>query len=233
MLIKKIFNTSLKDIEEKRFNILIPICVGNKFFLNGVDPTENVLKYINWALNNTKDRVLILIADKIQISNWVVKNSNVSKEMNMRRLMRRGEKIKENILEIKNKLSDHLKSKITMLRWEDYFEKDLYCKTTTNIIYEEFKTNKDFKQSVFESVKNSITDKEFTEEEYLTLCNYVLDEFSVVYHGVKIEKEYYGLYAYPETDEVLELIESIKKGNNFKKLEENLPKQKISVVLIK
>lgn len=233
MIIEKIFNSSIEDINKKHFNILIPICVGNKFFLNGVEPTENISKYITWALKNTKNKILILIADKIQISNWIVRNSRVTPEQNMRRLMRRGEKIKENILKLIEIIPENKQDKIKVLRWEDYYEEDFYCKKTTEVIYNEFRNNQEFKKNVFESVKNSIKDKSFSEEEYLTLCNYVLDEFSVVYHGVKINEDYYGLYAYPESDEVLELIENIKIQKIFPNLENKFPEQKIAVVLMK
>lgn len=232
MKIEKTFNTKTKDIESKKFNILIPICVGNRFFLDNTTPTKNISEYIKWALKNTNDKVLILIADKIQISNWIVRNSNVSKEQNMRRLMRRGEKIYENILNLLRELSENQQAKISVLRWEDYYKKDPFCERTTKIIYKEFE-NPEFRKKVLEGVKNSITDRKFTEKEYLTLCNYVLDEFPLVYHGVKIDESYYGLYAYPETDDVLEFIENIKSKKIFKDLEHKLPKQKISVALMK
>lgn len=232
MKIEKIFGTTNKEIKSKKFNILIPICVGNRFFLDGTTPTKNILKYIQWAMKNTKDKTLILITDKIQISNWVVRNSSVSQERNMRRLMRRGGKIYENILNLIKELPENEQEKISVLRWEDYFEKDYFCDNTTKIIYKEFENNIKFREAVLESVKKSILDRTFTEREYLILCNYVLDEFSVVYHGIKIDKDYYGLYAYPETDKVLELIENIKSKKIFEDLEEKLPKQKISVILM-
>jgi len=233
MKIEKTFNTTIKDIETRKFNILIPIYVGNRFFLDNTSPTKNISQYLEWALENTKDKVLILIADKIQISNWVVRNSNVSEEQNMRRLMRRGEKIYENILNLVNKLPKIQQEKIDVLRWEEYYKKDIYCEEITKIVYGEFENNEEFRKKVLEAVRNSITDRKFSEEEYLTLCNYVLDEFSLVYNGTKIERDYYGLYAYPETDEVLEFIESVKSKKIFKDLEEKLPEQKISVILMK
>ena len=49
MEIEKIFNTTIKNIESKKFNILIPICVGNRFFLDNTAPTKNISEYINWA----------------------------------------------------------------------------------------------------------------------------------------------------------------------------------------
>jgi tRNA-dependent cyclodipeptide synthase len=232
MEIKKTFNTTIKEIESKKFNILLPICVGNRFFLDNTSPTENISKYLEWALKNTKDKILILIADKIQISNWIVRNSKPSEKQNMRRLMRKGEKIYKNILNLVKNLPKNKQDKIKVLRWEDYSKEDPFCENTTRIVYKEFE-NIEFREKVLEAVKNSITDRTFSEKEYLTLCKYVLDEFSLVYHGVKINGEYYGLYAYPNKDKVLELIENIKIKEIFQELEEKLPPQKISVILMK
>ena len=75
MKIKKIFNTTKKEIESKKFNIFIGISLGNKWFTK-----ENLQEYLNWALENTKEKVLILIADKIHIINYNVRNKKLPKE---------------------------------------------------------------------------------------------------------------------------------------------------------
>jgi len=233
MKIGKAHSISKADIEKKKFNILVPICVGNRFFLDGTTPTENINKYINWSLGHTKEKVLIIIVDEIQISNWVVRNSNSSRGANMRRLMRRGEIIEKNILNIIKKLPKSSQEKIKVVRWREYYENDTFCKKVTEMIYSEFKTNNEFKEKVLEIIKRSITDRAFDERSYITLCKYVLDEFSLVYHGVNLEGIWYGLFIYPETDEVSDLIEDIKTKKNFPELSNKLDKQKIAVVFLR
>ena len=71
MGIQQLFNTTKKDIESKKYNIFIPICLGNKFFTK-----KNTKKYLLWAIDHTKDKVLVLIADKIQAINYDVRNNN-------------------------------------------------------------------------------------------------------------------------------------------------------------
>lgn len=232
MNIEKIFNITKKDIEAKKLNIFVPICVGNKFFLDGVTPTETISNYINWALQHTKEKIIILIVDKIQITNWIIRNSKISYEQNMRRLMRKGLQIKEKFQELLKKLPKEEQKKIEIIRWEDYCENDTFCNKTTKIIYKEFKNNKEFRKNVLESVKASITDRTFDEESYVTLCNYVLDEFSLVYHGAELKGIHYNLYVYPYTDEVLEFIEKIKKGQQFPELSKKLNNKKTAVILL-
>lgn len=233
MEIGRTFNTTKEEIENKNFNIFVPICVGNKFFLDNITPTKTIYKYIEWALERTKEKVLVLIVDEIQITNWIVRNSNIPQEQNMRRLMRKGEGIKEKFEELIGKFSEKEKGRIRIIRWEDYRKNDLFCDNTTKAVYKEFKNNLKFREEILKSVKTSITDRTFEEKDYVTLCNYVLDEFSLAYHGTKFNKTYYNLYVYPYTDEVLEIIEKIKEGKIFLELSKQIDKSKTAVALLK
>ena len=84
-----------------------------------------------------------------------------------------------------------------------------------------------------DSVKKTIVDKEFDDASYLTLCNYVLDEFSLAYHGIRYDKTYFGLFFYPRTDAVAELIEGVKKGISFPELSKKLDDQIVEVVFLR
>jgi len=231
MRIEKTSNVK-EGAKAKKYNIFVPICVGNKFFLNDATPTETISNYINWALKHTKEKIIVLIVDKIQITNWIVRNSNVSYEQNMRRLMKKGLQIKEKFRELVEKLSEEDQKKVKILRWEDYCKNDSFCKKTTEIVYKEFKNNGRFREKVLESVKASITDRSFDKGSYLTLCNYVLDEFALAYHGVEFEGIYYGLFIYPYSDEVSELIGDIQKGTLFPELSKKLNRKKTEVFFL-
>lgn len=211
---------------------MVPICVWNKFFLNDTEPTQNIVDYIKRALEKTKEKVIVIVVDEIQISNWIVRNSSNSVEQNQRRLMRKWIEIKKNIQNILNNLSKEQQKNIEVIWRREYSETDPYCKITTNIVYKEFESNTSFKNEILRSIKTSINDKKFTEEEYLILCRYVLDEFAIVYHGPTYKNTFYWLYMYPFTDEVLETIEKIKAGSLFPEIKDKLNSQQISVVLI-
>ena len=231
MEVKKYFNTTKEEIESKKFNIFIPICLGNKFFLDKSSLTKNVSGYINWALKHTKKKVLILIVDKIQLTNWNVRN-NKNTDYNTRRLDSLGKKIKENFEEFVGSLDKGKKDKIKIIRWEEYDKKDVFCSGTTRTIYQNFKNNKEFQNELFNSVKASITDRTFSKEKYFVLCDYLLDEFSVCYHGIEIDGDYYGLYPYHKVDSALTLIEEIKKGKKFAKFSKRIYSNKSGVVIL-
>lgn len=230
MEIRRYFNITDEDIWKN--NIMVPICVWNKFFLSDTKPTQNIVEYIKRALDKTKERVIVIVVDEIQISNRIVRNTTHSIEQNQRRLMRKWAEIKNNIQDIINKLPEEQQKNIEVIWWHEYAENDPFCKKTTDIVYKEFENNSDFRNEILRSIKTSIVDRKFSEEEYLILCRYVLDEFSIVYHGPTYKNIFYWLYMYPFTDEVLETIEKIKMGSLFPELKNKLDHQQISVVLL-
>ena len=63
----KYFNVTQEEIEKKLFNIFIGISLGNKLLTKDL-----AKKYIKWAYENTRDHVLVLIADDIDTINWEV-----------------------------------------------------------------------------------------------------------------------------------------------------------------
>ena len=230
MEIRRLFNISQEDISKN--NIMVPICVWNKFFLNDTKPTQNIVDYIQRALEKTKEKVIVIVVDEIQISNRIVRNTTHSVEQNQRRLMRKWIEIKNNIQEIIDKLPEEQQKYIEVIWWHEYAENDPFCKTTTDIVYKEFENNSDFRNAILKSIKASIVDRKFSEEEYLILCRYVLDEFSIVYHGPTYKNTFYWLYMYPFTDEVLETIEKIKIGSLFPDIKNKLNPQQNSVMLL-
>lgn len=61
MKIREYIGTTSEEVESRKHNIFIAICLGNKFFLNGnVINEENMTEYLDWALKNTKDKGLSL-----------------------------------------------------------------------------------------------------------------------------------------------------------------------------
>ena len=64
MRIEQYVNTTKDEVESKKHNIWIGVSLGNKYFTK-----ENIRKYIEWALQHTKDSVLVLIGDDIYAIN--------------------------------------------------------------------------------------------------------------------------------------------------------------------
>ena len=127
MEVREYIGTTSEEVESKKHNIFIAICLGNKFFLNGnLINEENITKYLSWALKNTKDKVLILVADKVQATNYNVRNKHHSKQANLRRVLRDGAEIKLNLEKLIEKFPKDEQNKIKIIRWEEYEKKDHY-----------------------------------------------------------------------------------------------------------
>ncbi len=226
MEIKEYFSTTKEKVEAKEHNIFVAICLGNKFFTK-----ENIREYLKWALKYTKDKVLLFVADKIQVTNYNVRN-NSSKGYNLRRVLRDGAKIKFMLKELVAELPKNKQDKIKVIQWEEYEKSDKFYNKVHRLVYKEFRENKKFKNEILKVVKTSVVDREFSEEEYLEFCNYVLDEFSLVYSGTLYDGDHYGMFFYPNMDSVAYFFEELKKENIFPELIKKLPKEKVALVIL-
>lgn len=225
MKLTELFNTTEEQVNNKQHNIFIPLCLGNKFFTIQNKPTDNVKRYIDWAREHSRKTPLLIIADDIQITNYRVRNSTNSESQNRRKISKDGD-------EIRNNLKEMVDNDINIIRWKDYETNDLYCSKTSHILYKEFKNNPEFRDYLLHTVKTSVTDRPFSEEEYYRLADYILDEFSLCYSGITYGQTHYDLLLYPETDSALHFILDIQQGMIFPELSKQLPQQKTGVAIL-
>lgn len=229
MQLKEAFYVTKEDILQKSYNILIPICLGNKFFSKDGVISNSVRRYIDWSLAHTKHKVLIVVVDKIQDTNYFIRNKRRTEAASLRRVLKDGEVLR---CEIQHVVDTYNTPNISVIVWQDYEGTDPYWRQTTDTLYNIFREDVVFQTAVIDAVKSSLTDRIFSEDEYKKLAEYVLDEFCIVYNGAIYNNEWYGVYVYPETDAVVLLIESIKSGNLFPHIYEVLPKQYIGLGIL-
>jgi len=65
MRIAAYLNTTKEEVIGKRFNIVLGLSLGNRYFT-----TEHIRSYLLWAIEKTKNKVAIIIPDKIQAINY-------------------------------------------------------------------------------------------------------------------------------------------------------------------
>lgn len=232
MQIKQYLNINKEEVDFKKRNIFIPICLGNKFFSEKGVLSQNVRDYLDWSLSNTKEKVLFVVVDRIQDTNFYVRNNNKTEKASVVRVLEEGDILKTALAELIKALPEEQQRIVEVVKWEDYQNSDPLWAHITHEVYKEFKNNSEFRNMVLTCVKTSVVDRKFSEEDYLRLCDYVLDEFCLAYSGIKYGNTHFDLYVYPVTDSVLDFIEAIKRGDIFKKLQEKLPKQKTGVIIL-
>jgi len=213
--IKTIIGATDEEIENKKFNIFIPISLGNKWFTK-----EKIKQYIFWALKHSKYDVIIIIADKLHQINLEVKD-HYNSERAKRKAERISSKIEIEIKEIIEGFDKNEQEKIAILRWGDIDQERRYISIKKEV-YSEFDKNKDFRKTILNIVKENVRklkNREFSESEVLKLSEYVLNELPIFLYGVEYNRRLYNLHPYPVFTKICDLIDKIQNGefNDFYK----------------
>lgn len=215
MNIKKYLGTDKKEVESKAFNIYIGISVRNKYFTK-----ENIKKYLDWALNNTRDKVAILIADEIQRYNDKV-FFNISKDSAKKTAIKQGKKIKKLCAEIISEYPKDIQNKIYLITWKDVIN-SFYYKENTNIILNEFKNNSKFRCYLLNYMKtnmNIVNNLDKDKLEYIT--NYLIEELTVFLNGFLYEDVHFNLVPYPAIG-VFDFVNKLKNKDLFSEIANKL-----------
>lgn len=228
MKIKNLINLTKDDLEKKENNIFIAYCLGNKFFKKD----KNILEYIKFACKYTQDKVLILIVDEIQYTNYKIRYRKNTDNYILNRIKKDKAEILSQLRKLISTLNIKEQKQIKIITWKEFQENDLNCNLITIKLYKFWKNNSNFKASIIKAVKNTIKDRKFTKKQYEYLCDYVLDEFYLVFHGINYNNIYFNTYIYPYQDEVLELITNIQNKKTLTNIEKELPQNKTKVIIM-
>lgn len=207
MRIATYLNTTEEEILAKKFNIVVGISLGNKDFTRGL-----VRGYLLWAIENTKEKVLVLIPDKIHSVNYEIKNG-YKKERACKLSAREGEKVEKMVKEILDEFKPEKSALVTISKWEE-IETDEY-KRMVSIFYDEFKNNVKFKNEIIGIVKESIKSDKLTEIDYERLAIYVLEELPFLICGAESDGIVFGLQPYPGISKIDHLTVDLQDGLRF------------------
>jgi len=226
MIINSFLNCTERDIQSKKFNIFVGISLGNKYFSK-----ENIKKYILWALENTKETVLFLIADQNHAINYEVFNS-YNREKALQLASRRGDKVELTIKKIIESLPPEKRSLIKVARWEEARESQYY-KEKIKIFLNEFQENNEFHDFIIKIVQENLglKTKNINVLKLEKLSLYVLDELPILLNGVEFQSKIYDLHPYPGLSRLDDLLMSLQSGTLFPQLAAKLEiKHKIAEV---
>src|SRR3989338_65258 len=215
----KFFNATKKDVEEQKYDIFIGISLGVLKPLT----KETAKEYIEWALKNTKNKVAILIADEIAKFNYKI-FSSYTEGKSERRAIREGDKYVDFFQQILQEFSKEEQKKILILRWNDIWDKRK--EKIKEILKEEYKSNKEFKEQVqfFLKKHSDKRNKDLDKEKLDYLSQYILYELSTLLDGIEYKNEKYRLLLYPtfESSGMSEVVTQIENGRIFPNLKKKL-----------
>lgn len=221
MRIENYLNTSEEEVRDRTHNIWIGISFGNKYFTK-----ERVKKYIKWALNYTKNNVLVVVADYINAINLeVLDNRTPAAALN--KALRLGEEKYNELRGIIDELPAEQKAKVKLVRWKDSVNQNSYKKNFA-IIKKEFQENKDFHDYIIEIITNGRSDRasrldKLSEEKMDRLADYILNELPHFVDGVQTYNEQvYTLLLYPGLSGLDTLFKGLQKKTMFPALAEKL-----------
>lgn len=215
MKITSYLNTTEKDVSEKKFNVCLGLSLGNKYFT-----PEHIESYLIWAIENTKDKVLVLIPDEIQAINYEVKNQYTPKRA-YDVAMRKGKELEELLRKIITN-SNLPTSKITILHWTDL--KSSHYLDTLRIIKNFFEENVEFRNAIVQMVKETphIESLNLSEEDHAKLAQYIINELPVLINGADFQTTWYTLFPYPGFANLDYLAIDLQEGKSFPELTKKL-----------
>jgi tRNA-dependent cyclodipeptide synthase len=208
MRIASLLNISKSELSSKKFNIFIGISLGNKYFSK-----ERIKEYIVWALKNTKERVAVLIPDKIHAVNYEVKNE-YPPERAAAVARRKGNEIERIVVDIAKELKIS-ESKLRIVRWEQI--EDARYLQMLYIFQDAFEKNLEFRKTIIDITKNTphIRNLDLKESQYEKLSRYVIDELPMLISGIRKDGIAYELLPYPGFANIDYLAMDVQEGKTF------------------
>jgi tRNA-dependent cyclodipeptide synthase len=217
MRIENCLGTTIEDVTSKKFNIWIGISLGNKYFTR-----ENIREYILWALDNTKDDVLVVIADSL----YEIKLEVLDKYSKLRAFKvasRLGDIKAKEIEEAISSLSDEKRKLIKIVRFGEVLNTKHYD-DSLELITEFYKTNKEFNEYILNIVKEIYKNspQTLTLVKIDKLAEYALREIPVYINGCYFDEKCYSATIYPGLGLIDKLIIGLHKGSLFPELANKL-----------
>jgi len=222
MQITSYLNVTEEEVINKKHNIWIGISLGNKYFTK-----ENINEYILWALNNTRESVLVVIADTLHAVNLEILDRRSPKRA-LDKAVRIGDQKNKEIQEIVDSLPIDLKAKVRIVRWNDVTCHESYRKNF-KLIKDYYDKNPEFRQLILDITKFGRLDRaerisKMTEGELDSLANYVLYELPNFVDGVQEygNDKIYTILPYPGLNKLDELAVGLSNKLIFPELVEKL-----------
>jgi cyclo(L-tyrosyl-L-tyrosyl) synthase len=208
MRIGEYINTTEEEVQAKIFNVCFGFSLGNKYFT-----PDHIRSYLAWAVENTKDKIAVIIPDKIQAINYEVKNE-YSPARALSVALRKGDEMEKIVRAAAEELRIP-ESKLKILRWGD-IEDESYSRML-NIISTAFEENPRFRKTVIDMVKETphFSGFNFSGEQYARLAQYIVNELPVLVSGLKVDGVRYDLFPYPGFANLDYLAIDLQEGTSF------------------
>ena len=217
MKLYSIHGGNIEDLNNRKYNIGVGISLGNKYFT-----VENIAGLVQWALEYTKDGVIIYVADSIHAINIEVRNKMVF-EKALLKANKMGDKVLEDAANyFSNNLPPTDFKKLRFVKWQEIVDGEY--KKKTNYLYNFSKKNPAFKTDVL-SVVRALVSKEtrkFTEADIIRLGDYVIEEMPELLNRTNVNGIVCDAYCYPTGGTFSSFIDKIQAGEIYPEIKQNI-----------
>ncbi|MBX9809457.1 tRNA-dependent cyclodipeptide synthase [Candidatus Gracilibacteria bacterium] len=214
MKIKTYLNTTEQEIITRKFNILIGISLGNKYFSR-----EHIRDYLLWAITNTNESIVVLIPDKIHALNYEIRCGYKKMRANTVAI-RDGNKMENIVQNILNEFTPEQRALVLILKWHA-IETNKH-QEMVRILYNEFEKNVQFKNEIIKIVKESINLDKVADLELEKLAAYPLEELPMLISGIEFNNIKYELLPYPGISSIDNLVVGLQDGSIFPEISKKL-----------
>lgn len=217
MKLYKIRGGNENELRSKAYNIGVGISLGNKWF-----SPENILELTEWALEHTKEHVVVYVADSIHAINIEIRNRK-SPEKAKEIALKLGDEILGEVKALANKkFSSEQLAKIHYAKWDDLMTPEFQNKL--DYLNAKYKTDSKFRDEIINLINGFTKDenRSFSLEDKIRLGEYVIAEFPEILCRVPITGLLFDAYAYPFDGKLVEFIEDIQKGLIFPEIKANV-----------
>jgi len=186
-----VYNTSLAEMEARKWNPYLGISIRNRYFTQ-----EAILEFTKWGVAHAHTRFALLIVDILQrINNEVLDKAHTGKAVEKAFLQ------SDPILEYCRKAVDALppeqRDKVVIVEWADIVD-DAYAWNRA-LVFEYFESCREFREYITGSVAKNLGNivARLKDGDLETLCQYVLYEIPEFICGFMFQGLHYNLCAYP------------------------------------
>lgn len=215
--IKGIKGVELSEITGRKHNLWIGISLSNKFFTK-----ENIKTLIQFALENTKEKVLVWIPGRMHATNYYI--DRISRADALKRAFEDEDRCKQMVQDILKEFPQKEVEKVAVVNYEDTCTpKHIKQKET---LLREFSNRGQFYDDVIEVVSEIIKSRgrTYSKERAEALSLYVISELPMFVDGVQVNGSptTYTVIPYPGFGKIDDLEMAIIKGSKYPELTKKL-----------
>lgn len=220
MRIETYLNTTREEVAARWHNVWIGISLGNRYFSK-----QNIAAYIRWALQHTREGVLVVVADAIHAINLEVFDG-MAPEAALKKALRLGDAKFAEVQEVVRDLPE--REQVAVVRWKDVLGSLVYRKNL-DLVCREFKENPAFHDRIIGIVKRGRQDRaaslaKLSSAQMDRLAEYVLNELPHFVDGVQGYGTglVYTCIPYPGLSDLDRLVVGLNRGTEFPALAQKL-----------